>query len=475
MVRRERLGITALGALCCVALVGPGTTLAGGPTVNGKPDVGDPFFPDAGNGGYDVSSYGLNLRYSPRQRRLRATARVRATVDTDGGAPATGASLARFNLDFRGPQIKRLRLGGEPAAFSRHGQELVITPAEPLVDGSSFTAVVHYVGRPRSITDPDGGREGWIATDAGAIALGEPQGSPTWFPCNDHPSDKATFKISIATPRPTLGVSNGRLVKRTRTRRTNRTVWREDSPMASYLAVVAIGRYRVSRGRLGGDQYLAVASRDYRGRVLRRLRGKTAQAHAVMEDVAGDYPFAATGGIIDPAGVGYALETQGRPYYPGPPSRDLVVHEIAHQWFGNSVSPASWDEIWLNEGFATYMEWLAEERRGGRTTAQRFDAHFARHGEGDSAFYNPPPAAVPGPQNLFATSVYQRGAMALQVLREEVGEADFFQLLSEWATENEYLNVTTEGFLAKITNVTASPPPELFEDWLFDPGRPEAP
>jgi aminopeptidase N len=430
--------------------------------------VGDPFFPQSGNTGYQVDHYDLRLRYSPRTDKLRARARIEATVDT-GGAP-----LGRFNLDYRGPRIKALRVDGAKAGYRRAGQELKITPDSPLSDGAGFVVVVRYAGKPKQVTDPDGSKEGWTKTSDGAIALGEPRGSPTWFPCNDHPTDKASFRIAITTPRPAFGISNGLLVDQSRRGRRKTTVWVENGPMATYLALVAIGRFRIDRGREAGHRFLYAADSTLPARAIRRLRQRSRRAHGMLEDVAGAYPFAATGGVIDPSDLGYALETQGRPYYPGPPSQDLVVHELGHQWYGNSVSPALWEEIWLNEGFATYMEWLYAERHGGPSAAEKFDQLYADHGEGDSAFWNPPPAEVPGPEQLFDLTVYNRGAMALQVLRELVGDDDFFEILEEWATDNAGGNVTTDDFRAKITQVHGGVP-VLFEDWITDQGRPDPP
>jgi aminopeptidase N len=455
-------GAAATIAIVALALTPPGA--GAGLAVEGAPGVGDPFFPRSGNGGYQVSSYDLRLNYSPRSDRLRARARIEAIVET------SGAALGRFDLDYRGPQVKALQVEGAPADYERQGQELIVTPATPLDDGSAFTVVVRYAGKPKQVTDPDGSEEGWTKTPDGAVALGEPRGSPTWFPCNDHPTDKASYRIMITTRKPAIGISNGRLVDRKRVGKRVTTTWREEGPMATYLALVAIGKFRIDRGRIDGNQYLGAVDRDLGGAALKSLRQRSRRAHEFLPAVAGAYPFAATGGVVDPAGLPYALETQGRPYYPNPPSQDLVVHELAHQWFGNSVSPATWPEIWLNEGFATYMEWLYEEDRGGRTAAQRFNRLHDDHSSGDSEFWNPPPAQVPGPEQLFDGTVYDRGAMALQVLRELVGEADFDEIMLEWATANAGTAVTTDDFLAKVTEVNGSTP-SLFEDWLFEPGK----
>ena len=452
-----------------LALIGPPSATAGA-GVQGASGVGDSFFPDSGNGGYEVDHYALDLGYNPTSEVLRAVARIEATVDTDGN------DLVRFDLDYRGPAIKSLRVGGQPAEFERHGQELVITPAAPLADGAAVVIRVAYAGKPKPITDPDGSQEGWSTTEDGAIALGEPRGSPAWFPCNDHPTDKATYRIRITTSQGRTGVSNGRLVGRRRHGRKLTTVWRQNEPMATYLALVAIGRLRLDRGRMAGAQYVGAADRTLRETfVLDRLRKRSRRALSFMPGVAGGYPFGATGGVVDPSDLGYALEAQARPYYPLLPSQDLVVHELSHQWFGNYVSLADWSEIWLNEGFATYMEWLYAEQHGGPSAAQTFNRLYNEHGASDVGFWNPPPAQVPGPAQLFDETVYHRGAMALQVLREEVGTPDFETILAQWVADNANGNVTTSDFRDKIVDVTGDPVPSLFDKWLDQPGKPLAP
>jgi aminopeptidase N len=368
-------------------------------------------------------------------------------------------------------------VNGEAAEYSRQGQELVITPASPLPDSSAATVRVRYAGKPKPITDADGSQEGWSPTQDGAIALGEPRGSPTWFPCNDHPKDKATYRIAITTSHGRIGVSNGRLVERRRHHRRTTTVWEQNEPMATYLALAAIGRYRLEPGQMAGVQYVGAADKKLNERVvLSRLRARSRRAHAFLPDVAGAYPFSATGGVVDPSDLDYALEAQARPYYPTPPSQELVVHELSHQWFGNSVSPADWSQIWLNEGFATYMEWLYAEERGGPTAAQTFNQLYTDHGNGDAAFWNPPPAQVPGPALLFDSTVYDRGAMALHVLRTLMADDEQFRgLLADWVTDNAGGTVTTADFVARADAFLSAPDLDLFQDWLNDPGKPTAP
>ena len=428
----------------------------------GSPGVGDPFFPKAGNGGYDVGAYSLRLRYRPDSDRLRARARIEATA-TQG--------LSAFDLDYRGPRIRSVRVDGERVRYRRRGQELVVSPDAAIEDGSAFEVIVAYRGKPHSIRDPDGSREGWFATDDGSVVVAEPRGSPTWFPASDHPTDKATFRFAITVPRGLKAIANGALERRRRKGRWTTYVWSADEPMAPYLATVATGRFRLRRSQAGGVPALTAVD----PRLARKSRQALAKTDPIVElftSLFGPYPFGEVGAIVDSASfIGYALETQTRPVYDRPPSAVLVAHEIAHQWFGNSVSLAAWPEIWLNEGFATWAEWRWQQQAGGATTAERFAEEYATPAS-EEGFWNPPPAAVPGPQKLFTESVYTRGAMTLEALRQQVGDGVFYAILRRWAAEHAYANATTADFIALAEDQSGQQLDDLFAKWLYQPGKP---
>ncbi|MDX6586986.1 MAG: hypothetical protein QOI31_1459 [Solirubrobacterales bacterium] len=455
-------GVTAFVLSCATALAGGVFTGADG--------VGDPYYPKMGNTGYDVQSYDVKLKYR-RSGKIRARTTIEAVADTDSGAPATGPSLGGFDLDFRGPEVTGLTVDGSESAFSRTGQELVVDPPSNIADGSVFEVEVRYKGRPKQVSNPDGSEDGWTKTGDGVVALGEPQETPSWIPVNDHPTDKAAWHFRFVTPREKIAISNGELISEEQTEKSTITEWEQSEPMASYLALAAIGEFRVDEGEVAGIPYLGVVDRRIDKFVVDEIKERTETAHEFLADVAGPYPFSATGAVIDPSALDFAMETQGRPYYPSPPPLQLVIHELAHQWFGDSVSVERWKDIWLNEGFATYMEWLYEEETGGESVAARFERVYDANGP-SSSFWNPPPADPGGPQNLFDPAVYNRGAMALEVLREEIGDADFFEVLETWAQDNEYGNASTEDLYDLIEAVTGSPRPDSFDDWLYDPGKP---
>ena len=443
-----------------LALVVPAAAL--GAPAPGAPGLGDPFFPEAGNGGYDVERYRIALRYRPARDAIEARTVVEAVA---------GEALSAFHLDYRGPRIRSLRVDGEPAAFRRRGQELVVEPATALAAGAPFAVAVSYEGRVGPITDPDGSREGWFNTGDGSVVVGEPQGSPSWYPANDHPSDKARFEFRVRVPRGLEAIANGVLVERRRVGRTTAWTWRADDPMAPYLATVATGRFDLRRSRIAGvPAWTAIQPRLLdRSRTPLRRSGEIV---SLFTDLFGPYPFGALGAIVDDAPrVGYALETQTRPVYDRPPDDRLIAHELAHQWFGNSVTIAAWPEIWLNEGFATWAEWRWAEHRGGPSTAERLAELSARPAD-ETSLWNPPPAVVPGPARLFSESVYVRGAMALEVLRQHVGEPTFLEILRRWAAENAGGNVTTADFVALAEDESGAELGPLLDTWLYRPGKP---
>lgn len=440
------------------ALLGAPSAAAFSP---GSAGLGDPFFPEAGNGGYDVSHYELELRYTPGGRKLVAAAAITATATQD---------LSAFNLDFRGPRVTSIELDGVAAEFTREGPELVITPAAGITAGTAFEVEVAYRGRPGPMADADGSKEGWLPTEDGAFVVGEPQGSTTWFPANDHPTDKATFSFEIEVPRGLEAIANGRLLERRRKAGWTRWSWRENQPMATYLATATIGQFEIERARVAGIRSLVAVDPK-----LREGAGAVERSGRILKlfkRLFGPYPFTDVGAIVDDASfVGYALETQTRPIYDRTPSDLLVAHELAHQWFGNSVSLSSWPEIWLNEGFATWAEWRWDEQAGGTTTAERLRL-LERTPAGDEQIWNPPPAALPGPAKLFAESVYVRGGMALEALRQEIGEPAFLATLRAWTSSHAYGNGTIAEFIATAEARSGAELDPFFQRYLIQPGKP---
>ena len=333
MSRRTSIRAVAGAALASALLAAPAASAQFTP---GSDGLGDPFFPLAGNGGYDVKHYWLDLDYEPNpvnQLDAEATIVARATQD-----------LSAFNLDLRGYDITELTVDGRSAAFSRSGQELTVTPQRGLREGSRFEVHVEYDGSPVPIIDPDGSSEGFVPTDDGAFVVNEPQGSPGWYPANDNPRDKATYDFEITVPEGRTAIGNGRLLwQRTRDGETTFR-WSEDSPMAPYLATATNGFFNLRTDRWRGRPlYHAVdPTLDQAAFDVLELEPEVLD---LFDEVYGRYPFKSGGGVVDDGGVGYALEAQTKPMYDGGVGEPTLVHEIAHQWFGNAVTLAVWPDI----------------------------------------------------------------------------------------------------------------------------------
>lgn len=663
-------------ATAAVLAVAPGTAQAQEVYTPGAPGIGDPYFPLDGNGGYDVGHYGLEVAYDPTTDVLTGTATVSASATQN---------LSSFNLDLDGLTVRSIKVDGRPADWSRDGDELTVTPRRGINDGSTFTTVVRYDGVPQTLPDASG----FFHTDDGALALGQPHVADTWFPVNDHPIDKASYTIAITVPEGVEAISNGALESERTKKGLTTWTWNAAEPMASYLAMMAIGEYDVDAYEAdglrfwdavdsdlleafaprSGEQFAwsQIADSSYKRlsrtisvpsdgaqmsfwinretelnwdftfveartanqgdwTTLPDLNGHTSQdtgfvcpfwfslhpflrhyqaqagggcapegstgewwaasgasngyeqwavdlsAYAgtdvevsisyasddvfqfngvVVDDVVvstregstsfeddgdeldgwtvpgsppgsasnsnnwivateadaptplgaiaqqsmdrqpeiieflegyfGPYPFSTAGGVVDDLNeLGFALETQTRPVYSrwfftDTISGDAVfVHEIAHQWVGDDLAVEQWQHIWLNEGFATYAEWLWSDAEGLGTVQQTFDFY-------DDLFpANDPIWSVtigdPGPDDLFNFAVYFRGAMTLQALRLTVGDQDFFQILQEWVASQAGGHVTTDEFIALAKGISDVPDAqldELFQTWLFTPEKPD--
>src|SRR5262245_8382027 len=433
----------------------------------GAPGVGDAYYPTYGNGGYDVQHYDLNVRYAPARNHLQGTATIQADATQD---------LTCFNLDLVGLEVLGLTVDGQPATFARSQHELKITPATMLGSGDPFEVVVDYEGTPHPFALPGtSARAGFMKTRDGAIVAGEPEVAAGWFPVNDHPVDRATYTFHVTVPNRFEVVANG-LPGGTAPHghRTTHT-WVASDPMASYLATIDIGHWRMRTRET--DSGLPVIDAVAPGMVSasRTALRREPEILSFLEDQFGPYPFEAAGAIVtDTPKLGFALETQTRPIYPSHafPGVYYLVHELAHQWFGDLVSVGGWQHIWLNEGFATYAEWLWTEHRGFGTTQETFlgDYHAIPRG---SPFWEIV-IGDPGVQDLFDGAVYERGAMTLQALRNEIGTANFFEVLHEWVQDHAFGTGTTDDFIALAEQVSGQQLDDLFQTWLFDPQKPPA-
>jgi aminopeptidase N len=449
--------------------------------VAGAAGAGDPYFPMAGNGGYNARHYDLDLSYDPVTGALDGHATIEARAER---------RLCSFNLDLAGLEVTSVSVDGRRAAPTRTGDELTVAPKHPLDRGARFLVSVRYHGVPVVFRDLlFGAPIGFTRTSDGVIVAGQPESAAAWFPVNDHPSDKASYSFAVTVPNGYGVVANGKPHGETPLA-DGRTEWRWEAraPMASYLATFDVGHWDVRRWRTaaGIPVYDAVdpAIDGAHRQLIDSSLARQGEILALLSKDFGPYPFDTVGAIVDPERpAGFALETQTRPVIwslfwddlqGNPVNADyVVVHELAHQWFGDSVALDRWKNIWLNEGFATYAEWLWLEHEGQATPRQSFDAAYNSYAA-DDPFWSVV-VGDPGPTDLLGEPAYFRGAMTLQALREEVGDKLFWRLIRRWAKRKGGGHGRTGQFIAMAERVSGRELGPLFRTWLFTPTRPAPP
>ena len=516
MIARPTFVITA--AACLVVAVPAASSANPGNPNSGKPvagarSLGDPLLPQIGNGGYDVKHYRIYLDYDPGTNTFNS---ARTTIHA-----RAQQTLKQFSLDFQGLDVSSVKVDGREAAFSQvdatpqlSTNPAVTQPMKLVVDphpstrpkkGRDFTVVVTYSGTPEAITDADESIEGWIRacypltppqTCDGSFVVNEPIGAQSWFPSNNYPSDKATFDTLIRVPQGKTALGVGESMGNVDNGDGTVTWrWRETRPTATYLTTATVGDFNYTVG----DMTETTTGRTLPVYNAVDSTATPAQATAIqtslnqapgqlnyLSGLYGRYPFGSIGAVADrAAGVGYALEVQGKPHYAGAftsgnPSINIgtQLHEIAHQWFGNTVTLQTWADIWFNEGWANWSTWYwSYQTQAGTDPAARFDSLYASTPAAD---WQTAPAVLDGdPANLFAFfPTYQRGAMTLQGYREIVGDAKFFGLANTLMNKYRYGNISTAQFIAEAKKASGLKGAKLslldqyFQQWLYGQTKP---
>ncbi|WP_026316527.1 M1 family metallopeptidase [Actinokineospora enzanensis] len=465
---RTTVRTTSGVALACVASVLLTSIAAATPTP-GAPGVGDPYYPNDGNGGYDVSHYDIRLTYQPSTDLLSGTTTISLT---------TTQELSRFDLDFA-LRAKSVLVDNVPATFSAntdgHG-ELVVTPARPLPSGKQVTVAVSYADTPS--TAKIDGVSTWKRTPDGALGVDEPNSAPWWYPSNNHPTDKATFDVNVEVPDGLSALSNGTLLRTSKNRAGwTRWWWRSTQPQATYLTSLEVGNFEVIRQTTPDGKPFITAYDSDLGDSLGAAKASLERTPEIIEFLAsqfGPYPFEAQGGVVSD-GITFSLENQTRPVYGSVNFRygantSLIAHENAHQWFGDSVSVGRWSDIWLNEGFATYAQYLWSEHTGEGTADELAQYTYDRIPATDPFWQVLP--SNPGPDKQFDNAVYDRGALTLHALRKAVGDDTFFRILREWTSSKKGKTGLISEFVALSEKVSGKPLQELFRTWLYTAGKP---
>lgn len=430
----------------------------------GSASAGDDYLPTSGNGGYLVDHYDIDLDYRVETNRLSASTVISAHATED---------LDRFSLDLAGLAVDKVTVGTErPRKVTHTARKLVITPLERIAAGEAFTVTVHYRGAPHPIRS-EWGEVGWEELADGVLVASQPNGASSWFPCNDHPSNKATFHIAVTCESVYQVISNG--VEVSRTSRAGRARWEFDvaDPMATYLATVQIGRYRARQ--VNAEVPTTISYPNALSAQVAEDFGRLGEMIALFSERFGPYPFGSYGVIVTADELEIPLEAHGlaifgRNHVDGDHGSDrLIAHELAHQWFGNSLTVTRWKDIWLHEGFACYAEWLWSEQSGAatandcaRTSWDLVNAQSKNIIVGD-----------PGTTLLFDDRVYKRGALALHVVRRAIGDEAFFAALRELGSRLRFGHVTPPDVVDAFSGFGGSAAIEgIITRWVYSKALP---
>lgn len=442
--------------------------------------IPDPYTPRHGAAGYRVSRYELYLDYRVATNRLAGHATITAR---------TSAELSTITLNLAGLNVLKVQLDGQRIQrFAQRANQLVITPPRPLSAGTDFSLDIRYAGSPGPLRGT-WGDVGWEELTDGVLVAGQPTGAPSWFPCNDHPCQKATFGFTITTDTNYRVVCNGMLVSRHAKSSRETWVFEQSEPMATYLASVQIGRYDLRplvfhthppahRAGRQEDAERSIVPQFLAAPPALMAPAQTALARQgqmmeTFESCFGPYPFATYTVVVPDDELEIPLEAQSLSVF-GPnhlnlgwESQRLVAHELAHQWFGNSLTAASWADIWLHEGFACYAEWLWSEAAGEGTAADRAKAAW----RGLSAIAQDLIVGAPGPECMFDDRVYKRGALAVHALRQAAGDEPFFNLIRFWTERHRFGTVTTQDLMDAADLVCGNIPGfdarSILHPWLY--------
>ncbi|SIS10367.1 M1 family metallopeptidase [Microbacterium sp. RURRCA19A] len=419
----------------------------------------DPYAPQSGDAGYDVVSYDLTLDYRVRTNRLQGTAVIAAVAAED---------LTSVVLDLVGLRATRVRVGGAPARFSAAAGKLRVAGPRPLAPGEPFEVEVAYAGAPGPRRSR-WGAVGWEELTDGALVAGQPIGAPTWFPCNDRPDDRArmTLRITVDDGYTVAATGVAGAVSRRGGRVTS--TFTSDVPTATYLAAVHVGRYRtgaLSGSGAAGVPAVTVTAPPVLAAAADRAFAPVPEMLRVFDRLFGPYPQEACALVVTADELEIPLEAQGLAVFGMnhlvPAAQRLIAHEIAHQWFGNSVGIARWSDIWLNEGFACYAEWLWSEASGGRSADDCARGHHERLTAKPQDLL----LTDPGPDDMFDDRVYKRGALTLHALRRSIGDDRFFDLVRGWTAAHRHALVGTDDFRAAVRAAGGADAVELLSLWI---------
>jgi len=443
---------------------GRGGESPAGPPPSRSTSAGDPRLPALGSADLDVAHYSVELSYDPDDRILWGDITVRGSL-----VRATD----QLALDLNGPIVEAVRGPAGRLDFGQADRELLIELDGVEPAGTRFEVTIEYSVDVVGGAPFDDDAAGLFPTTDGLWAVNEPAGTSTWMPANDHPTDKATWSFALTVPDPLTAVANGEFTGSAGGAPVGgepATTWRweQDEPMASYLVSFLVGDYElVDDGTTAAGVTLRHVVLADRRETLDPYLDLTRQQLAFFEELFGPYPFERYGLALADSLPGLAMETQGLSLFSatdldgslGDLQHLLLAHELAHQWFGNAVSPGAWSDIWLNEGLATYGEWLWLEQAGFLPVAEAAEQALR--------FLPPGGGPVADPAELFGEWSYQGGAVAAHAIRLTVGDEVFFPALAAWVATHLDATATTADFHDHFEQASGLNLDALFADWVY--------
>lgn len=448
----------------------------------GSDGGGDPYFPLLGNGGYNVLHYTLDLAVNMDADTIDGTATLEAK---------TTQALTRFNLDYAGPTVRAVSVDGQAADYNRDGSELVITLPARLASGQHFTTVVSYSGVPGAglpaNTSPF--TRGWVWYEqagsppnsgtaappkpGGVLVAAEPSGQAAWYPLNETPSDKAGYTFRITVAKPWVVAANGIEKSVTDNGSTQTYLWQTDNPVAPYLVTLAIAAFSEQTDTTSGVLVRNFFGEGYPDSAKQGFT-RLPQMITYFESLFGPYPFEAFGVVGHNIRLAFALETQTLNVFGNSFTGEGVVsHELGHSWFGDSVTPYLWRDIWLSEGFASFAARMWQEHTLGKDSAsQAVRTLYQDLVLGESHAIT---IGDPGPDSVFSPQVYNRGELVLAALRARLGDDTFFKILRTYAQRFYHANVTTKDFMGVAEELSGQNLDDFFRGWLYQPQAPDIP
>ncbi|WP_188895361.1 M1 family metallopeptidase [Microlunatus endophyticus] len=445
----------------------PGPPVSTGSSDRGGPGVGDPYYPDYGSSGYDARKYTINLNWAPKTQKLSGTTTIDARSDHE---------LLSFYVDLVLP-VTKITVNGRPARFDREGSyDVRIVPQRAIRAHKAFSVTVTYGGNPANHRIDN--VEPWSVTGDEVTAAGEPEGSAWWYPANDHPSDPASYDVSVRVPAGLDVISNGRLVSRDTGHEKSFDTWHWVTPQTldTYQSLLSIGHYEIEQGTAGRWPYVYAVSDNLSAADRKKAFANlelTPKIISAEENVYGPYPYDAIGGLVTGHDLWYdGLESATRPVYD---ARDmthgnassLLAHELAHMWFGDHVTLKQWNDIFISEAYASFSQWWYAEKTGGRSAASQLQRTYDQYANTPELWHIS--MIDPGRDHLF-DAVYLRGPMTLQALRTVIGDEAFFRLARTWAQRGGVHSL--EDWMKLAERISHQDLTGFFQAWIYGPTAP---